>query len=164
MAQKLSELAQIKIHLRNEKTKYNNQKNRALRFEKLYKEEKQKNLELKENNKKLKEDLERVTQTNEEYSRIIFRKKSYLNSKTQKAHQSIFNEAKNKKRNKESYKKKLPKKNEIFFSKEYNISKCKYCNNPLSNIKKYKRYIEDINNSFVADESLKRIREEIIES
>jgi excinuclease UvrABC ATPase subunit len=164
MSQKISELAQANIHLRNEKTKYNNQKNRALKFEKLYKAEKQKNISLTEENKKLKEDLERVIQANEEYAKIIFRKTSKSNTEKQEAHKSIFKEAKNKKRTKESYKKKLPNKKDITFSKEYNITNCKYCNNSLSDIKKYKRYIEDINNSFVAKESIKTIREEIIKS
>jgi len=55
MTQKMSDLAQVNIHLRNEKTKYNNQKNRALKFEKLYKENKQKVLELENEIKILKE-------------------------------------------------------------------------------------------------------------
>ena len=48
MKQNLSEIAKVKIVLRNEKTKYNNQKNRALKFEKLYQEEKQQNKTLEE--------------------------------------------------------------------------------------------------------------------
>jgi hypothetical protein len=40
MKQYLSEVAKVRIELRNEKMKYNNQKNRALKFEKRYKEEK----------------------------------------------------------------------------------------------------------------------------
>ena len=56
MKQKLSEIAQINIHLRNEKTKYNNQKTRAKKYEELYKESKQSNLEKDELIKKLKQD------------------------------------------------------------------------------------------------------------
>jgi hypothetical protein len=76
MKQKLSEIAQINIHLRNEKTKYNNQKNRAIKFEKLYKEEKQSNLEKDEIIKRLKQEKETDKQTIEEYKRMVFHKKS----------------------------------------------------------------------------------------
>jgi len=128
MKQKISQLAQANIHLRNEKTKYENQKNRALKFEKLYKEEKQKSLELENEIKILKQEKETDKHTIEEYKRMIFHKKSKSNDSINKAnHKSIFNEVKNKKRSKQSYKKDLPKKSEIDFSFEYNISKCKFC-------------------------------------
>ena len=71
MKQNLSEIAQVNIHLRNEKTKYNNQKNRALKFEKLYKEEKQYNLEKDEIIKQLKQEKETDKHTIEEYQRMI---------------------------------------------------------------------------------------------
>jgi len=163
MKQKLSQLAQTNIHLRNEKTKYNNQKNRALKFEKLYKEEKQKNLELELKIKELKQDKETDKHTIENYQRMIFHKKSKsCDNKTK--HKSIFNEAKQVKRTNESYKKAIPKKENIDFVFEYNISNCKDCWNSLINNTKYQKYIEDIDNSFVAKQSNKVITKEIIES
>lgn len=165
MKQKFSELAQANIHLRNEKTKYNNQKNRALKFELLFKEEKQKVLELESEIKKLKQEKELYKQTIEEYKRMIFHKKTKSDNLTnESAHKSIFNEAKNINRNKQSYKKDLPKKSEIDFSFEYNISKCKICWNPLIDIKQYKKYIEDIDSAFVSKQWNKVITEEKIES
>ena len=126
MKQKLSEKAQINIHLRNEKIKYNNQKNRALKFEKLYKDEKQSSLEKDEIIKKLRQEIETNKHTIEEYQRMIFHKKAkYLDNNSE--HKSIFNEAKNIKRTTESYKKAIPKKEEISLSFEYNISKCPDC-------------------------------------
>jgi len=128
MKQNLSELAQVNIHLRNEKTKYNNQKNRALKFEKLYKEEKQKNSELENEIKKLKDEKETDKQTIEEYKRIIFHKKTKNNEDSNIVkHKSIFNEAKKIKRTKETYKKELPNKEEITDSFEYKIKKCPKC-------------------------------------
>ena len=163
MSQKLSQLAQTNIHLRNEKTKYNNQKNRALKFEKLYKEEKQNNLFLEEKIKILLQEKETDKQTIEEYKRMIFHKKSKTYSK-EKAHKSIFNEAKNKKRTKKSYRKDLPKKSEITDSIEYKISRCPKCNNKLKNLKKYKKYIEDIDWAFVTQKTNKTVLENIIRS
>jgi len=51
----MSELSKLKQQIRNLKTTYNNQKNRAKKFEKLYKEEKQSNLEKDEIIKELKQ-------------------------------------------------------------------------------------------------------------
>ena len=67
MKQKLSKLAETNIHLRNEKIKYNNQKNRALKFEKLYKDEKQKCLKLELEIKELRQENETDKHTIEEY-------------------------------------------------------------------------------------------------
>jgi hypothetical protein len=163
MKQKLRELAQIKIHLRNEKTKYKNQKNRALKFEKLYKEEKQKKEELEKKIKKLLEEKETDKQTIEEYKRIIFHKNKNTQDK-EPAHKSIFNEAKNKERTKDSYKRELPKEEEIIDTIEYGIKYCPECKTKLENIQKYERYIEDIEASFVSQNSKKEIVKEIIYS
>ena len=163
MAQKISELAQANIHLRNEKTKYNNQKNRALKFEKLYKEEKQKRIDLELNVKKLELEKETDKHTIEEYKRMIFHSKIKTCDK-KSHHKSIFNEAKKIKRSKESYKKALPKKSEINFTYEYSISNCLDCWNSLVNKKKYTKYIEDIEGAFVAQQGNKTITEKIIES
>jgi hypothetical protein len=76
MTQKLSELSKTKQQLRNEKVKYNNQKNRALKYERLYKEEKEKNKKLENENKELIEEIKRHKQTIEEYKRMLFNKKS----------------------------------------------------------------------------------------
>ena len=162
MKQKISELAQANIHLRNEKTKYINQKNRALKFEKLYKEEKQKSLKFENEIKRLKQEKEIDKQTIEEYKRMIFHKKSDSNKES--SHKSIFNEIKNKKRTKQSYKKDLPKKSEIDFSFEYVISNCRDCWNQLTDVKQYKKYIEDIEGAFVSKQWNKVITEEKIES
>jgi len=75
MTQKISQLAQTNIHLRNEKVKYNNQKNRAFKFEKLYKEEKEKRIDLELKIKNLKQEKETDKNTIEEYKRMIFHKK-----------------------------------------------------------------------------------------
>ena len=72
----MSELSKIKQQLRNEKTKYNNKKNRSEKFENLYKEEKQKNLKKDEIIKDLKQKEETNKQTIEEYQRMLFHKKS----------------------------------------------------------------------------------------
>jgi hypothetical protein len=122
----MSELSKLKQRIRNLETTYNNQKNRALRFEKFYKDEKQKNIELEVVIKKLNQDKETDKHTIEEYKRMIFHKKS-KSCNTESEHKSIFNEAKNKKRSKNSYKKPLPKKSEINFTYEYNISTCLDC-------------------------------------
>ena len=145
MNQKISQLAQVNIHLRNEKTKYSNQKNRALKFEKLYKEEKQKRLDLELKIKNLELEKETDKHTIEEYKRMIFHKKSKSNNCDNTSnHKSIFNEAKKVKRSKESYKKPLPKKSEIDYTYDYNISSCLECGTPLTDIKQYKKYTEDI--------------------
>ncbi len=156
-------LSQLKQRIRNLETIYNNQKNRALKFEKLYKEEKQKNLELELKIKELKLDKETNKHTIENYQRMIFHKKSKHYDK-EISHKSIFNEAKNIKRTTESYKKALPKKEDINFTFVYSISKCLDCNTPLINKKIYKKYIEDIESSFVSRQWNKIINEEIIES
>jgi uncharacterized protein with PIN domain len=98
---------------------------------------------LEEKVKSLLQDKETNKQTIEEYQRMIFHKKSKSCDK-ETAHKSIFNEAKNIKRTKESYKKELPKKNEITDSFEYGIDRCPQCETKLVNFKKYKKYIEDI--------------------
>ncbi|MBT3464037.1 hypothetical protein HN451_03550 [archaeon] len=72
----MSELSQLKQDIRNLKTTYNNQKNRALKFEKLYKEEKQKNLEKDKIIEELKQKEETNNQTIEEYQRMLFHKKT----------------------------------------------------------------------------------------
>jgi hypothetical protein len=72
----MSELSKLKQIIRNLKTTYNNQKNRALKFENLFKEEKQKNKLLEEEIKELKQGKETDKFTIEEYKRIIFHKKS----------------------------------------------------------------------------------------
>jgi hypothetical protein len=122
----VSKLAQVNIHLRNEKTKYNNQKNRALKFEKLYKNEKQKRLELEVIIKDLKQDKETNKHTIENYQRMIFHKKpKSCDNKTK--HKSIFNEAKQIKRTTGSYKKNIPRKEDVEFIVEYSISNCIDC-------------------------------------
>ncbi|MDP2090341.1 MAG: transposase [Candidatus Gracilibacteria bacterium] len=159
----MSEISKLNQRIRNLEVTYNNQKNRALKFEKLYKEEKQSNLEKNEIIKKLKQEVETNKHTIEEYQRMIFHKKSkILDNNTE--HKSIFNEAKNIKRTNESYKKAIPKKEEISLSFEYNISKCPDCGNILTNKKQYKKYIEDIDSSFASQKANKTIIEEIIES
>jgi hypothetical protein len=72
----MSELSKLKQRIRNLETTYNNQKNRALRFEKLYKKEEQKNQEKDKQIKELRQELETNKQTIEEYMRMIFHKKS----------------------------------------------------------------------------------------
>lgn len=163
MIKNISELAQVNIHLRNEKIKYNNQKNRALKFEKLYKEEKWKRLELELKIKNLKQEKETDKHTIDEYKRMIFHSKSktYDNKSN---HKSIFNEAKKIKRSNESYKKALPKKSEITFKMEYSISNCTDCWESLTNKKKYTKYVEDIEWAFVSQQGSKTITEKIIES
>lgn len=163
MKQKLSKLAQANIHLRNEKIKYNNQKNRAIKFEKKYKEEKQKNAILEEKIKTLLQEKETDKHTIEEYQRMIFHKKSKT-SHNETAHKSIFNEAKNIKRTKNSYKKPLPTKQEITDSLEYKINRCPQCEEKLVHFKKYKKYIEDIDWAFVTQKTTKIVRENIIHS
>lgn len=163
MRKKISELAQANIHLRNEKTKYNNQKSRALKFEKLYKEEKQKNLELELKITELKKEKETDKQTIEEYKRIIFHKKSKICNK-EITHKSIFNEAKKIERSIESFKKRLPTKEEITSRIKYETTRCHTCNNPLIDIKTYKKYTEDIEAPFVAQQANKIVAEEIISS
>ena len=66
----MSELSQLKQDIRNLKTTYNNKKNRAIKFENLYKQEKGKNEELHKLNETLKEKLEISQQTNEEYAKM----------------------------------------------------------------------------------------------
>lgn len=175
MSQKISELSQVKIHLRNEKTKYNTQKKRALRFEERYKEEQRKNAVLNEQIQKLEEELIQVKQTNEEYARMIFRGKSKQDwspsdEGTEKqaelqldAHTSIFNEVKNKKRSKDSYKKALPKKKEIGMSRDHPVDGCQHCKLLFKETEYVKRYIEDISQSFVSKDSNKIIIEDVIE-
>jgi hypothetical protein len=72
----MSELSQLKQDIRNLKTTYNNQKNRASKFKKLYKEEKQKNLEKDIIINNLKQREETNKQTIEEYQRMLFHKKT----------------------------------------------------------------------------------------
>jgi transposase len=163
MKQNLSKHAKVNIELRNEKTKYNNQKNRAIKFEKLYKEEKQKSLILEEKVKILLQDKETDKHTIEEYQRIIFHKKSKT-CNNENSHKSIFNEAKNIKRTKQSYKKQLPKKEEITDSIEYKINSCPKCEEKLIKFKKYKKYIEDIDWAFVTQKTNKIVLENIIHS
>lgn len=163
MSQKLSPLAQANIHLRNEKTKYNNQKNRALKFETLYKKEKTKNEELESQIKKLLEEKEIDKQTIEEYQRMIFHKK-ITKQEHKRAHQSIFNEAKKTKRSQESYKKPIPKDSEVKLHVLYEIDRCPDCGEQLVRKKEYNKYIEDIDASFVADRSNKTISKETIQS
>lgn len=137
----MSELSQIKQDLRNYKTMYLNQKHKVLI--------------LKEENKKLKESLEEIEKqisilkqeketdknTIEEYKRMIFHKKSQSNNNESK-HKSIFNEAKNIKRTIDSYKKSIPKKEEIDYSIKYDISICSDCNTPLINKKNIKNILK----------------------
>ena len=185
MAQKLSELSKVKQQLRNEKIKYNNQKNRALKYEKLYKEEKQKNLELENKNKELIEEIKRHKQTIEEYKRMAFHKKSnkkdncwndcWCNNdedkdkdkdKDDKSDDNNKNKgkgkAKKKKRDKETYQKQIPDKSEITNNIEYKISKCPECWSALFNLKKYTRYVEDIDSRFVYWIKNKNVIKEII--
>jgi len=126
MTQKISQLAQTNIHFRNEKVKYNNQKNRALKFEKLYKEERQKRIDLELKVKNLNQEKETDKHTIEEYKRMIFHSKTKT-CDTTSSHKSLFNEAKKIKRSTKSYKKELPKKSEIEFKFKYNISNCTDC-------------------------------------
>ena len=74
----MTEVSKLKQQLRNEKAKYNNQKNRALKFEKLYKEEKQSNLEKDVIIKELLQKQETNEHTIEEYQRMLFHKKSKM--------------------------------------------------------------------------------------
>lgn len=171
MTQKLSPFAQTNIHLRNEKTKYKNQKNRALKFEQLYKEEKEKNKKLEEKIKSLLQEKETDTQTIEEYQRMIFHKKTSKDTfknehqtEQETLHKSIFNEAKSKKRSKQSYIKPSPKKSEVKFHMIYEIDHCPDCWWELVRKNTYDKYIEDIDASFVADRAIKNITRETIES
>ena len=188
MTQKLSELSKVKQQLRNEKTKYNNQKNRALKYEKLYKEEKQKKLELENKNKELIEEIKRHKQTIEEYKRMLFHKKSknknnnwnncwnncWCNDENSEKvdnstkeenkddNKNEENKTKKKTRNKETYQKKIPNKSKITNNIEYKISKCPECWSALFNLKKYTRYVEDIDSRFVYWIKNKNVIEEII--
>lgn len=183
MKQNLSDLAKVNIKLRNEKTKYNNQKNRALKFEKLYKEEKENNSKLLEENRKKDEEIKRHKQTIEEYKRMIFSKKSNWKNSDNSCSNDCTDDCEcnkneednrinnnwkdsskwNKKwRNKETYQKKIPNKNDITNRFEYKIWKCPECNNPLVNIQKYIRYVEDIDSRFLYWWTNKIIKEEII--
>jgi hypothetical protein len=72
----MSEISKLNQRIRNLETTYNNQKNRALKYEELYKEAKESNLEKDEIIKKLKQEIETNKCTIEEYQRMIFHKKS----------------------------------------------------------------------------------------
>jgi hypothetical protein len=169
MKQKLSELAQTNIHLRNEKTKYNNQKNRALKFEKLYKEEKQSNLEKDEIIKELKQIQETDKHTIEEYQRMLFHKKSKKwpwkkddNKNDNEIDKEDELNKEKKKRNKESFQKKIPKDEEITHENEYKIFNCPECWDKLVDLKEYIRFIEDLKNGFVSERRDKTVIKEII--
>jgi len=170
MKQSLSKLAQANIHLRNEKTKYNNQKNRAKKFEILYKKEKQSNLEKDKIIKELKQKKETNKQTIEEYQRMLFHKKSNKNKWT-----SNNNEWKNNTGNKEnqedkekkerdnsSFQKPEPKYEEITHESEYKICNCPECWDKLVDQKEYIRFIEDLKNGFVSERRDKTVIKEKI--
>lgn len=142
----MSEISQIKQDCRNLRAMYNNQKNRALRFETKFKQQQQKNIELALRIEELEEQQQQNIQTIEEYQRIIFHKKSKKQEKNdaEKAHQSIFNEAKNTTRTKTSYTRPVPHTSEITDSLECPIKECPECGDTLCDIQKYNKYTEDI--------------------
>ena len=165
----ISELAKIKQQLRNEKTKYNNQRNRSKKYEELYKEEKQKNLEKDEIIKDLKQKEETSKQTIEEYQRMLFHKKSNKNkwnfNNTDSENKSDDNSQKDKekkKRDADSYQKKEPKDNEVTHENEYTICKCPECWDKLVNQKEYIRFVEDLKNGFVSERRDKTVIKEKI--
>ena len=178
----MSELSKLKQRIRNLETTYNNQKNRSLRFEKLYKEEKQKNLEKDKLIEKLRQEQETNKQTIEEYLRMIFHKKFKNKSNcsdcssdsksnwncndkewNKKNWNNNENEWKNKpKRDSESYQKPEPKEEEVTDKFEYKIGNCFECWEKLIDLKKYIRFIEDIDAAFILERSIKTITKEII--
>lgn len=187
----MSELSKLKQQIRNLETTYNNQKNRAIKFEKLYKEEKQKNLEKDEIIKELKQSQETNKQTIEEYLRMIFHKKSKKknnesncncdskcswdcneaewNKDNWNSNNNEWSDNKTEevvidkpKRDKESYQKPEPSEDEVTDKFEYKIKKCFECWEKLVDLKKYTRFIEDIDAAFILERSIKTIIKEII--
>lgn len=163
----MSEIAQLKIDLRNYKSMYLNQKNRVntLKEENNNLKELLKNQELEI--KYLKQEKETNKQTIEEYKRMIFHKKT--NNKwccelncNWKCNNNWDNNSEKKERETNSYQKKIPNENEITDIFEYKIKKCFECWNDLVNIEKYTKYIEDIDATFVSGKANKTIIKEII--
>jgi len=172
----MSELSQLKQDIRNLKTTYNNQKNRALKFEKLYKEEKQKNLEKDKIIEELKQKEETNNQTIEEYQRMLFHKKtnrwnnkdresnSSNNEKTDKKETNNSNKKDNEKtkRDNDSFQKPEPKDDEVTHENEYKICNCPECWDKLVNQKEYIRFVEDLKNGFVSERRDKTVIKEKI--
>lgn len=164
----MSEISQLKQKIRNLETTYNNQKNRALKFEKLYKEEKQSSLEKDEIIKGLKQKEETNKQTIEEYQRMLFHKKSKWTKKDKENNSNSENtnddkkDKEKKKRDSDSYQKKEPSDNEVTHKNEYKICNCPECWDKLVDQKEYIRFVEDLKNGFVSERRDKTVIKEII--
>jgi len=170
----MSELSKLKQQIRNLRTTYNNQKNRAKKFEILYKGEKQSNLEKDEVIKELKQKEETNKQTIEEYQRMLFHKKSNKWTKkdkknnssnenqTDKEKNNSSDKKETQKRNTESYQKKEPTDEEVTHENEYLICKCPECWYKLVDQKEYIRFVEDLKNGFVSERRDKTVIKERI--
>jgi len=149
----MSDIAQIKVDLRNRTSMYNNAKSRNDILKDEIIKLKSNKIELENIISSQKDDIERMQHTIDEYKRMIFRPSKKLDSLNtlQENHEEIWVvksdtlEHNNKtKRDKDSYIRKIPHPSKITHVREVKIDKCPVCKNPLFDIKKIERFVEDI--------------------
>lgn len=146
----MSQLNQTKIDLRNKNSMYENAKEKVILLQKEIKNLKEENTQYLQIIDSQKEDIERMQYTIDEYSRMIFKKRKKISQDSHSFNQNETSDNENihkntnNKREKESYKRKIPSFDKISHTIETPIIQCPSCLHPLTNIKKIERYVEDI--------------------
>ena len=145
----MSEIAQLKVDLRNKTAMYLNAKTRNECLKEKIRALESEKQELQIIITTQKADLERKNHTIDEYKRMIFRPSSKKKNNEENKDGIEKNGKKeenkeNTKRSKESYTRKQPTADKITHTREALIERCPICKNPLVNIKEVERFVEDI--------------------